>query len=310
MSRKDFYISTEDDGSSLAIYQWQTEEPLGVILLLHGMAEHALRYEYFSQRLAESGWEVFACDLRGHGKSALSPNQLGFFPLESGWQKVTKDILFLADRIKKDYPDLPLVLFGHSMGSFLARTCLALDSKSIAGFILMGTSLENSLLLRISHLFAHLLIFFQGAEHRSILLNILTFGSFNRRFTPTRTTFDWLSRDELEVDLYCEDPLCGFLSPLNLYKALFTGLLFINLDKPLADLPSKPPVLLLSGTSDPVSHQGKDIIFLADRYTCLGFGDVSTLLYTDARHELLHEQNKDEVIRDILTWLNRHWKKQ
>ncbi|NLI93883.1 MAG: alpha/beta hydrolase [Peptococcaceae bacterium] len=294
-----------DDLHSIAVHRWSADKSVkGIVLILHGMAEHALRYAEFANYLASEGFDVFACDHRGHGKTGNLAGKMGFFADKGGWSLITNDILKLAQQIKGDFPKQPLFLFGHSMGSFLARTCMTRSKDLFTGIILCGSSVENVSILRLSLALTKLLIFFQGPYKRTELLNYLTFGAFNKKFYPVRTAFDWLSRDHSEVDAYCQDPLCGFKCTLRFFYDLFTGLIQIN-DGLVLSCGNKSSVLLISGSCDPVGHMGKDVPLLARKFTESAFPDITYKLYEDARHSLLHESNKLEVFEDILLWLNR-----
>jgi alpha-beta hydrolase superfamily lysophospholipase len=306
LSRQEFVL-TAPDKTEIAVYHWpdSAASTKAVVLILHGMAEHALRYEKFALALNAEGFAVYACDHRGHGRTGLQAGKLGFFAAENGWFTVAADIFNLVTRLKKDYPGLPIFLFGHSMGSYLARTCLAQAGETFAGVILSGTSVEKPFIVNFGLLLSSLLLQFKKSEQESALLDYLTFGSFNKPFQPRRTKFDWLSRNTAAVDAYCADPLCGFMCTLGFFRDLFTGIRFINDETPLSKLPVKPAVLLLGGSRDPVGHMGKDLTPLADSYRRLGFADLSCRLYEEARHELLQEINQEEVIGDISTWLNQ-----
>lgn len=296
---------TNINNTQIAVYHWPAKAiPKAVILILHGMAEHSQRYDGFADALTANGLEVYSCDHRGHGQTGLISDRLGFFAEQNGWAVVLNDIEQIISRLKHQHPNLPLFLFGHSMGSYLARTCMVKSQHKFNGIVLSGTSIENLLLIRLSTALTSIMITFCGIYKKATLLDYLTFGSFNRAFRPNRTGFDWLSRDKSEVDLYCKDPLCGFQCTLGFFRDLFNGIRLINSDALYKGLKNKPPVLILSGTSDPVGHKGKDAPLLAASYSSFGFQDISYKLYDKARHELLHEINRNEVTRDIMLWLN------
>lgn len=302
MFTDNFFLPTHDQ-QAVKVYRWSPPIPvIGIVLILHGMAEHALRYDEFAQQLAANGYEVLACDLRGHGQTGQKSGAFGFFAAKNGWRLVYEDIHALIILVKNQYPDQPLFLYGHSMGSFLARTCIGLAGKYLTGVILSGTSVERVSFLRFNRILTSAMSLLLGPKKQAKLLHYLTFGSFNKRFEPSRTPFDWLSRDNKEVDIYCADPFCGFICTFAFFKDLLTGLILINQTE-FFDSDYKPPVFLQAGTFDPVSHLGKDIPLLAGKLEKSGFADVSYKLYEGARHELMHELNKNEVIDDILFWL-------
>jgi alpha-beta hydrolase superfamily lysophospholipase len=173
----------------------------------NGMAEHIQRYEGFARELVSENLFVYGNDHRGHGIIGKMNNSLGYFADEDGFEKVVNDMFQLTSIIENEYPDVPIILFGHSMGSFLSRRYIQLFGQKLAGVILSGTGGDPGFMGKIGQLIAAREMKKKGRKTPSPLLNNLTFGSYNKGFRPNRTEFDWLSRDEQEVDKYIADVL-------------------------------------------------------------------------------------------------------
>lgn len=276
----------------------------GIVQIAHGMAETAKRYARLAETLVRSGYAVYANDHRGHGLTAGSSQELGW-PGEDGFNGMVRDMAELGRIIRSKHPGLPLYLLGHSMGSFLAQKMMYFNPMLYTGFILTGTNGPRPLLSFGARL-AHLQSTLQGAEHPSLLMNALTFGGFNKKFLPIRTPFDWLSRDEQEVDRYIEDPHCGFLCSAGFFVGFFSLLREIHKRANMRKIPIDKPVYIFGGGEDPVGMNGKGVRRLVSIYEELGLLDVEFKLYPGGRHEMLNETNREEVMKDLANWLNRH----
>ncbi|PBJ00997.1 Phospholipase YtpA [Pseudomonas ogarae] len=301
MIHQTFWL-TATDHSRLFVNQWLPETaPLAVIMLAHGMAEHSGRYARLAQALCDEGYGVCAADLRGHGKTGEEAI-LGHFADEDGWLKVVGDLASLNHHIVQQYPDTPILLLGHSMGSYIAQGYLLHHSASLHGAILSGSNFQPVTLYRSARLIARFERWRQGATGRSALIEWLSFGSFNKKFKPTRTPFDWLSRDPAEVDKYVHDPLCGFRCTNQLWVDLLGGLQQISKASNLAQIDPGLPLLVIGGECDPVS-EGKRLKDLADALRDAGNQHLQLTIYPQARHELFNETNRDEVTADVLAWI-------
>lgn len=210
------------------------------------------------------------------------------------------DALQVQQDLVKRYPDLPLILFGHSMGSYIAQSFMMRHAENVSALVLSGSTWPNRLQLRIGRLLATVAVWINGPQETSAVLNRMSFGDFNKRFAPNRTEFDWLSRDAAEVDKYIADPLCGAPSSNQLWKDLLGGMLEISTAKAVARIPDIP-VLILGGALDPVGGADR-LSALADAYRTNGHSRVTLTIYPDGRHEMLHETNRDSVTTDILEW--------
>jgi alpha-beta hydrolase superfamily lysophospholipase len=296
------------DGTNIFVNKWSLEEdakPKGVIQIAHGMAEHSYRYSGFAQALTSDGFAVYANDHRGHGKTAASED-IGYFSDENGWNLVVEDMHTLTNIIKRENPNVPVFLLGHSMGSFLSRTYIQQYSKDTAGVILCGTGGDLGLLGNIGMLIAKREIKRIGKRARSKRMDKLSFGNFNKAFKPNRTNFDWLSRDNKEVDKYIKDPLCGEVFTAGFFYDMLGGLKELMKKENIEKIRKELPIYLISGEKDPVGKNTKGVLQAYESYNKAGIKDISYKFYTDARHEILNETNKEEVYKDIIIWLNEH----
>ena len=270
------------------------------------MAEHAARYERFATAAVEEGYAVHADDHRGHGLTIAVPEDRGYLADKDGWSEVVGDMATLLTLERRTYPGVPVVLLGHSWGSFLARDLATRHGEQLAALILMGTGGHPGTAGRAGHALALAECRLKGARHPSASLDQLVFGSFNSSVYPQRTAFDWLSRDEAEVDRYLADPLCGFTCTAGFFRDLSAGTLMISSARRVRRTPQDLPIHLYSGAQDPVGAHGRGVRQVATQYRRAGVREVGMTLYPGARHELLHETNRDRVTEDILAWIAAH----
>jgi alpha-beta hydrolase superfamily lysophospholipase len=304
--RADTFWFDADDGAKLFVHRSLPDEgsPKAVVHISHGMAEHAARYSRVAEALTKAGYAVYANDHRGHGQTAKSKDDLGFFADEGGFARCVADLLALTEHEKQEHPKVPLVLFGHSMGSYFAQA-FALDHGSeLGGLVLSGSSGKPSLLANAGRLVARGERLRLGARGRSNLLHGMSFGAFNKPFAPARTPFDWLSRDAAEVDKYAADPLCGFVVTTSLWVDVLDGLAHNAEPARQAKIPSELPVYIFCGTEDMVSEKTKSTDQLLGAYRAAGLRKVTHRYYPGARHETLNETNRDEVTKDLTSWLD------
>ena len=283
--------------------------PKGIVQIAHGIAEHIDRYEDFMRFLAENGFVAVGNDHLGHGKSAASPDEQGIFADEDGWNYVVEDMKKLREKVREQYPDLPYVFFGHSMGSFLTRTFLIKYPALYDAAILSGTGHQSAALINGGYLAAQLMTRKNGPRSSGQALNDMAFGSYCKRIENPRTPFDWLSRDNETVDRYIADPLCGCVSKTSLYRDMMGGLKFLTSQKNINKMNRNAPVYFMSGAEDPVGDYGKGVEKAYKAFCNAGLTDVMIRLYPGGRHEMLNEINRDEVKQDILNWLNDRIKK-
>lgn len=287
------------DSHDIPIYLWEPEgTPTAVIQVIHGLGEHSARYERFALAAVSSGYAVCAHDHRGHGPQA---SHIGFFAAENGWERLVTDSHQVTLFLRQRYPDQPLAMLGHSMGSYIAQSYAQRFGDGLDAFILSGSTWPSRPLLRVGRLLAWLVSFRRGKNGQSPLLDKIGFGDFNKKFEPARTELDWLSRDPAEVDTYIEDPLCGGPYTTGLWIDLLGGLLEISTRAALSEIPTSLPILITGGSDDPVG--GEDgMRKLSAHYEATGHANLTTRIYAGGRHEMLNETNRDEFISDLLQW--------
>ncbi len=306
MKESDFNLKAKD-GVQIFVRKWEDENirPKAVLQISHGMGEHSIRYTYFAQFMVKNGFVVYANDHRGHGETAKTEKELGFFAKNEGWNKVVEDTHDLSLLIKKEYPHIPLFLMGHSMGSFIVRDLSSKYSSDYKGVILSGTTGDPGAIAVVGKVIGKLLAAFQGSTHKNKFLHNTAFAKFNVPFKPNRTNFDWLTRDEKVVDNYVADPKCGMIMSIGFILDLAEGVGYTNSGRAFDDTNIDLPVLLLSGKQDPVSEGGKGVIEVYEKYKKRGIKDLEMKLYPGCRHEILNELNNEEVYKDILMWMSK-----
>jgi alpha-beta hydrolase superfamily lysophospholipase len=295
-----------DGSGDLEIYglRYPADEPKASLGIIHGMAEHGRRYDYFAKRLAGSGYSVYVYDQRGHGKTALKNDlPLGHLGDEGGWGALIHDLGNLVEIMEKQEEDNPNFLFGHSMGSFVARHYITEYGRKLDGTILSGTGKLNRSLLYLVELLTKLETLFTGDLAESTLVEKIMFSSHNSEFEPARTDFDWLSRDEEAVDGYVEDELAGFSCTTGFYDEFVCGLSSLVARERPDRLPNNFRLLFIVGEEDPVGGE-REVRKLVERFRASDKLSVALKIYEEARHELIHEINRDEVIEDIVDWLD------
>ncbi len=294
---------TSTTGQALDARLWLQEgEPRGVVQLVHGMAEHIDRYDEPASALAAAGFAVVGHTHLGHGPKAVIQ---GHFADADGWQRLIDDVHRLRRMTQERFPGLPYFILGHSMGSFVTRCYLQEHGDGLAGAVLSGTGYFSKGTVMAALAVSNLVCLFGGARKPSPLIDRLAFGASNKPFAPNRTPFDWLSRDDAQVDRYIADPYCGFLFTGSGYRDLFRGLSRLTKPEGLRKMPHNLPVLFFSGDHDPVGSMGKGVERVAAQFRQSGMTDVTVRLYSGGRHEMFNELNNASVYADLITWLRR-----
>ena len=297
------FVFKTNDGVNIFVYRWlPSGTPRAAVQIVHGLAEHAGRYSRLAAVLNAEGYAVYASDLRGHGKTALTKDDLGFFADAGGWRKCLNDLWHVNRKAASDFPGLPMVLLGHSMGATFARQFMAEHGNALIGVVLSGASGQPNALAHSGRLTARIERLRLGPRGHSKLIQSLTFDAFNKRFQPERTKFDWLSRDPNEVDKYISDPLCGFPSSTQLWVDMLDA--WSAIARSCEAVPRSLPIYVISGTRDPVSAGTKDLLPMLHQFRAAGL-QVESKFYPEARHELLNETNRDEITSDLLAWMRR-----
>ena len=303
--KSDFYYESQC-GGKLHGCRWTPDAPpKGVVQLVHGIAEHLGRYDRFARFLNEQGYLVVGEDHMGHGQSITPQSPMGYF--QGGWFAAVADTYQLLLDTKAEFPDLPYVLFGHSMGSFMVRTILAkYPDSGIAGAIICGTGKQPAFMLAAGKLVSLMIGRLQGDTQPNPLIRKLSFGSYNSRVEHSRTSSDWLTRDEKIVDEAVADPLCGFPASPGLFRSMLNGISYIQDRSSLRRMKKDLPVYFIAGGDDPVGPYGKGVKQVADSFRKAGMESVEVKIYPLCRHEILNEINWQEVHGDVAKWLTDH----
>ena len=298
----EFYFDSHGAGK-IRCRSWLPQgAPRAVVQLVHGIAEHVDRYDGFARFLTEQGFAVVAEDHMGHGKSINGEGIRGYF--HGGWFTAVADTHHLLELTREAYPGIPYILFGHSMGSFMARTILCkYPDSGITAAIICGTGWQPTLALPALIKAADLIGKRSGETVPSKALEAMAFGSYNKRVERKRTVCDWLTRDNAVVDAYMADPLCGFTPSAGLFRDMLSGIRYIQKPENLNAMKKDLPVFFIAGGDDPVGSYGKGVQKAAEAFRQAGMQDVTVKLYPLCRHEILNEINKEEVCQDILSWI-------
>lgn len=289
--------------TELHLHQWEIDQPKAIMLIVHGMAEHGARYDHFAKYLNASSIGVYAPDLRGHGKTAGDVANLGYKEDGDFFKKTIGDIESLVDQLREKNKDIPIILFGHSMGSLLSRAYIAINGNNVDAAILSGTAGDPGFLAQVGMFIAKVIGMFKGKKTESPLLMKMSFGKYNNEFSPARTEYDWLSRDEAEVDKYSSDPFCGTTFTSGFWVGLLKGIQYINSNQAFGTTPKNLPIYIFAGDKDPVGDGGHGVRQVHAKYLDAGIENCELILYPDARHEMLNETNRSEVYQNISSWI-------
>jgi len=305
MDAETFYL-TASDNTQIAVHRWlPVVKPRGIILISHGMAEYAMRYDRFANAALAQGFGVYAPDHRGHGETAGSLLKLGYLADKNGFERVMEDLHELTLEIKSTHPEISVILFGHSFGSFVSQMYIEKYGNLLSGCILSGTRGPEPLLVFGGKIAANVIAFCCGKKKQSPFLTQLSFGTYNDRIQNPGSPNAWLSRDTAEVEKYDASPWAGFTCTVSFFQDLMTGLSRIHTYEALNGIPKNLPVLIICGSEDPVGMYGKTVKKLADILTEKGISNLLLKTYEGGRHELLNEINRDEVTADIMGWISK-----
>lgn len=296
-------IASTDSKNNLNVIIWETEkEPIGVLQIVHGMAEYIDRYDNFAKYMTEHGFNVIGHDHLGHGHSVSDEHDYGFFAEENGDKIIIEDMHSVTQYAREKWEELPNFILGHSMGSFCLRQYLTKYSNDVFGAIIMGTGWIPSTAALLGKTIATNTCKSKGSHTVNPLLIKLTLEPYNKPFALARTNCDWLSRDEKQVDLYVNDKLCGFDFTAGAYKDFFAILEKIAKNRQLIGMRKSLPILITSGSVDPVGGK-KACEKLNAQYKRCGIDDVTLKLWENDRHEILNELDKSDVYDYIYNWL-------
>ena len=301
--KKDFFFDSCGAGKIHACI-WEPEQPTkAVVQIVHGIAEYAERYNDLANYLNTCGFLVVAEDHMGHGKSISEESKQGYFC--GGWFSAVEDTYQLLKSTQKEYPNVPYILFGHSMGSFMVRTILQKHPDSgITGCIICGTGWMPDAVLSAGKAVSSLICKLSDETKPNKMLDKIVFGSYNNRVEKPRTASDWLSRDPAVVDAYVADPLCGFMASAGLLRDMLTGILYIQTPENIQKMKKDLPVYFIAGGDDPVGNYGDGVRLAAAKFKDAGMERVDCKIYPLCRHEIHNEINKEEVYQDTARWIS------
>ncbi|MGG0657793.1 alpha/beta fold hydrolase [Rummeliibacillus pycnus] len=305
MYKEQLTVSSKDHHQlAVSVYEPKTTTK-GHIHILHGMAEHHDRYVPFAEFLTNAGFLVSMHDHRGHGRTAkLNQATKGFFSEENGFDIVVEDTKIVTELVRQNRKLPPMILFGHSMGSFIARRYTELYSDELEKVIYCGTGAAG-----IEHYagvnLAKCLSIIRGKTEESRIMNKLSFGNFNKAIKNPATNFDWLCTDAKEVEKYIADENCGFISTNQFYVDFLQGIITLSKKHEVCRIRKDLPILFISGSDDPVGSFTKGIWRVAKQLQKCGLHDVTVQLFDGMRHEILNESKKEQVFQTILEWLEK-----
>ena len=304
MKKEEFkFRSTSDVCDIRAVKYLPDGEPRAILQIAHGMQEFIDRYDGFAEFLCSKGYLVTGNDHLGHGKSVNSDDDLGYFAEKDGNKAVLYDLHELTKIIKKDYPNKPYFLLGHSMGSFYARQYIGEFGDELDAAIIMGTGHQPLATVKAGMAACKMFAMGKGWRHRSRAVNAMAFGSYNKKFQPARTVEDWLTKDEKIVDWYISQPKCNYVFTLNGFYNMFLGISRLHDPELLNKVPKDLPLFFVSGQDDPVGEFGKGIEAAIASLKEVGCKNIDMKLYPNDRHEILNELDKEQVYEDLFNWL-------
>lgn len=302
----DFHFPSASGCNEIHCRMWSPDGGVrGVVQIVHGVAEHIGRYDDFAGFLAGRGFAVVGDDHLGHGHSVRDDSELGWFSEKDGWENLIRDEKTLRDRMRETFSDIPLVLLGHSMGSFIARTYIGEHPGDFNACILSGTGHTPTFVCGAGKAMAKGEIRKHGSKYRSAKLQKIAFGSYLKGIKDPIGPNDWICRDKDVIRRYGDDPLCGFTATAGLMYDMMTGLDIIARKKHMKKMDRDMPVLFIAGGADPVGSWGKAVPKLAQRFRDIGMRDVVVKMYPEDRHEVLNELDKETVWMDVLTWIEK-----
>ncbi|MCR5031586.1 MAG: lysophospholipase [Lachnospiraceae bacterium] len=306
MTKQELFYDSRDNESRIHAVRWIPEKkPVLILQIVHGMCEYIERYAPFAEYLAGKGILVCGEDHLGHGKSVGDNPVYGYFCRKDPATVVVRDVHRLKKMTQQEYPGVPYVILGHSMGSFIARNYMYRYGSGVDAMIIMGTGMVPLGTAKLLKTMAGILSLFQGDKHKSTFLNNLSSAEYFKKIPNHTSPFDWLSRNPENVRKYEEDPLCGFTFTLNGYKGLAEFIIRFYDKKNLNQIPKDLPVLFVSGAEDPVGEWSAGVERSVASLKEVGMTNIECKLYPEDRHEILNEVDREQVYEDLYNWLMR-----
>ncbi len=305
MKKEEFYYDSFCNTNKIHAIKWVPEgTPLCIVHIVHGMAEYVERYDEFAQFLTDKNIMVVGEDHLGHGLS-MGENPPGYFCEKEPAKVLVEDVRILKDAVRAEYPGLPYVMFGHSMGSFITRNFIHTYGKEIDGAVLSGTGILPKGLLQGMKASVELLAKVKGPRYVSKFVEYMAFGNYQKRIQAPKSKYDWLTTVEERVREYEEDPLCGFPFTLNGFTGLAELMLGLHDMQKIETIPKEFPMHFIYGDCDPVGDYGESAYKSCLMYESAGMTRVSYTVYPGKRHELFHEDIREEVMNDLFAWINK-----
>ena len=302
MRKEELYYDSRDEVSQIHAVRWiPDDKPRAIFQIIHGMQEYADRYNDFATYLAEQGYLVIANDHLGHGLSSTRENY-GYFCHLDPKTVVVRDVHRLKKMTQEQYPGIPIILLGHSMGSFILRNYLCRYGTGIQGAIIMGTGAQPAVTLNLCIFLCNIIGLFHGERYHSTFMDKLGFGAYCKKIENPASPLAWLSAREDNVHAYEADDMCGQPFTLNGYKTLSNLIKGAQKQKNLDKMPKNLPLFLIAGGEDPVGHYGKDVLKLNDRFHKMNMQDVTCDILPGLRHEVLNEDSRQEVYEKVYDW--------
>lgn len=305
VTKEEFYYDSRDGEHKIHAVRWlpETPKPVCIVQIIHGMAEYIERYDELARFLAEKGILVVGDDHLGHGKTVRPGEAYGYFCKDDAATVLVRDEHRLKKITQEQYPGVPYVILGHSMGSFIARNYLLRYGTGIQGAIICGTGMQSKATLAGGRVAAAIQRIFCGDRHVSKLLDKMAFGAYNKRVGTPQTAYDWLSRNPNNVKKYMDDPLCGFVFTVNGFRTLFKLIGNLHDKEALSGMPKSLPVFFIAGEADPVGNYGESVKKVYQSFQDMGMEKVQLKLYPEERHEIFNEEARQDIYMDVYRWL-------
>lgn len=305
MKKSSWEETTLTGEAKIFCVKWMPEtKPIGIIQIAHGVTEYIERYEEFAEYMTARGFIVCGNDHRGHGKSYSDSQKTPMYLGDKGaWYDVAEDLYNVSLRIKAEHPKLPYIVLGFSMGSFLVRTALINHPQMADAVILAGTGQQNAIAIKLAKFMAKKEEEKYGYAQTTKKIDELTFGTYNRKFAPTKTRFDWLCADEDALAAYLGDPNRGGSMTVGLFSEMIDGMEFVGKPENIKKMNKLIPVLLISGDKDPVGQMGRGVKRTAAAFYKAGVKMIDVVMYKKCRHDIFHDFCRGEVCYDILRWI-------